>query len=203
MTNEELFQRLSAGDASARDEIILQNQPLIMFIIKRKNQYISDSAYDTDDLFSIGTVGLLKAVDSFDEAKGQQFSTYAAKCIINELYMTQRKMARHRTISLDNHINSEDGKAWVEIMADRCDPMEKRVSDRDVLKQAVREIEKLEPREREIMAMHINGLGTLRQTDIAKHFGITQSYCSRIIKSVQRKLRVACEYEQTIGGSNQ
>lgn len=196
MTNEELFRRLNAGDETVRDEIIVRNRPLVTHTVMQKNIYVADPSCDMDDMISIGMIGLIKAVEGFDVEKGTQFSTYAVNCITNELRMAQRYMGRRKAVlSLDSRIDGEEARAYINLMADNEVPMEKRVADRDVLRKAAAEIRKLDPRERRVMVMHLKGLGTLRQTDIAKSLGFTQSYCSRLITKAQRQLREVCEYE--------
>ncbi len=193
---QQIIDRLSAGDASARDELIVHNLRLVAYIV-RKNY---PDAKDPDDLISIGTIGLIRAVETFDCKKGNQFSTYASKCIDNQIKMHFRK-EKHRAgeLYINEPIDSDpEGNALT--LADILG------SDINVESEAELSInteklyrfifEELTPREREIICKrygvpNLDGsvCAPFTQREIAKQLGISRSYISRIEKAALEKLR--------------
>ena len=194
---EALFEKFCAGDRQARDKLIEHNLRLVAHIVKKYSQPEKDS----EDLLSIGTVGLIKAVDSFDSSKGIRLGTYAARCIENELLMFFRagKKSSKEVYLYDPVGTDKEGNAisLLEIIvtededyAEVCDEKEKLLLLPVMLKQC------LEEREREIIAWRY-GLYSgreLTQREIADSLGISRSYVSRIEKKALRKLRE--EYER-------
>ena len=194
---EALFEQFCAGDRQARDKLIEHNLRLVAHIVKKYSQPEKDS----EDLLSIGTVGLIKAVDSFDGSKGIRLGTYAARCIENELLMFFRagKKSSKEVYLYDPVGTDKEGNAisLLEIIvtededyAEVCDEKEKLLLLPAMLKQC------LEEREREIIAWRY-GLYSgreLTQREIADSLGISRSYVSRIEKKALRKLRE--EYER-------
>jgi RNA polymerase sporulation-specific sigma factor len=183
-----------AGE-DARQTLILHNLRLVSHIVRK---YYS-AGKDQDDLVSIGTIGLVKAVDTFNTDNGARFATYAAKCIQNEILMAFRaekkhssEISMHETIDVDrdgNPLSYMDVISSEEDMAEEVGTM--MLSERTVrlVKTALTE------RERQIIIMRYGlfGVTELTQREIAEKLGISRSYVSRIEKSALEKLRSALE----------
>lgn len=183
MTNKELFQRLNAGDISAREKIIMKNQPLVMIVVKRYRRE-EDPVYWTEDMISIGNIGLIKAVDGYKIELGYTFSTFAVRCIANEILMTFRVINRNvQASSLNMRIDEDNDGEWMDLLVDE-----------DMVIRGIRAIRKLNDREKIAMAELINGQGDTLQREIGKKIGITQSACSRMIRRAQQKLDKECGY---------
>lgn len=195
MTNEELFKLLQNGDESARDELILKNQPLVMIVIKRYPKY-NDPIYGIDDLISVGTIGLIKAVDTFDTEKGYEFSTYAVKCITNQLLQSYRKTQREvKTFSLNTKLKGSQNKTLADVIPDREKRMEKRIEEQDMIMCGIHSVSNLAKLQKNAITLHILSDGRLLQREIAKQLGVIQPHCSRAIRDAQRNLRKLCEYD--------
>lgn len=189
----EYFQLANNGDNEARKELILHNLRLVSHIVRK--YYASNK--NREDLISIGTVGLIKAVDTFKCASGTRFATYAAKCIQNEILMhfrSQKKLSAE--ISLNDTIDVDrDGNPLTYIDVISCD--ESLVSDVELeissekARRCVMTV--LTPRERKIITMRygLNGKKPLTQREIAALLNISRSYVSRIEKSALEKLKSA------------
>lgn len=186
-----LFKKMLLGDDSAREKIILHNLRLVSHIVRK---YYSSSK-NSEDLVSIGTIGLIKAVDSFKCDVGARFATYAAKCIQNEILMSfraQKKRANeisiHETIDVDR-----DGNPLTYIDVISCDENMTDEIDREILSdKALHYINTaLSERERQILIMRFGLFGTdeLTQREIADKLSISRSYVSRIEKSALEKLK--------------
>ena len=194
---ETLFSQFRAGSRQARNLLIEHNLRLVAHIVKKYTQ----PERDNEDLLSIGTVGLIKAVDSFDDSKGIRLGTYAARCIENELLMhfragkkTAKEVYLYDPIGTDKEGNAinllEIIEAEEEDYTDRYERKEK-LSVLPGLLAA-----NLEEREREILVLRYGLYGgrELTQREIADRFAISRSYVSRIEKKALRKLRE--EYER-------
>ena len=185
------LEQMAAGDHHARQKLIEHNLRLVAHIAKK---YYADEN-DRDDLVSIGTVGLIKAVDSFDPTKGIRLSSYASRCIENEILMYLRKNSNTRTeVSFDEPLNTDwDGKELLlsDVMGTEEDvvmrPLEEDV-DRQLLHSAVA---KLSPREQDIISLRfgLGGRKELTQKEVADQLGISQSYISRLEKRIMTRLR--------------
>ncbi len=202
---ETLFREFRAGDRQARDQLIEHNLRLVAHIVKKYTQ----PERDNEDLLSIGTVGLIKAVDSFDECKGIRLGTYAARCLENELLMffragkkTAKEVYLYDPIGTDkegNAINLLDIiVAEEEDITDRIE----RKAKLSVLPGLI--AANLEEREREIISLRygLYGRRELTQREIADRLSISRSYVSRIEKKALRKLREEYEKEGTEGWNN-
>lgn len=185
------FRLMEEGDKEAKNKLILHNMRLVAHIIKK---YYASSC-DQDDLISIGTVGLIKAVSTFDTEKGIKFATYASRCIENEILMsfrTQKKLAD--TVYMGDALETDkDGNQLTlsDIIDDGCD-LDEIVDMRMQTKQLYRYVSELEePREREILIARYGLYGTLplTQRDIARKMGISRSYVSRLEKRAIASLR--------------
>ena len=188
---QEALQALEAGDDKAKQLLIERNLRLVVFIARR----FENTGVNLEDLISIGTIGLIKAIDTYRLDKNIKLATYASRCIENEILMYIRKISNQKTeVSLDEPINMDyDGNELLlsDILGTEEDmiqrPMEDAV-DLSLLRQAVRE---LPERERQIVVMRfgLEGHPELTQKDVAEKMGISQSYISRLEKRIMEKLR--------------
>ena len=188
---KELLEKCENGDIDARNKLIEHNLRLVAHIVKK---YYAASA-EQDDLISIGTIGLIKAVSSFKSDKGIRLATYAARCIENEILMffrNQKKYAQDVFIS-DPIDTDKDGNTLtlIDIIADNRDIAEEIDTKLKLEKLKVIISGCLDDREMQIIRMRygIGGSPELTQRDIAKKLGISRSYVSRIEKAALEKLR--------------
>ena len=183
--------RLSSGDKEAREKLIQHNLRLVVYIAKK----FESSNVDIDDLISVGTIGLIKAVNSFDGSKQIKLATYASRCIENEILMHLRKVVRTKSeMSLDEPLNV-DWEGNVLLLSDvlgtdndvTCKDVEND-EEKDIL---IKTFKRLPPRERQIVKLRFGLLGAQKKTqkEIADLMGISQSYISRLEKKVMKKLK--------------
>lgn len=186
----EALAEMHAGDGKARSELIEHNLRLVAHIVKKYYSAYSEQ----DDLISIGTVGLIKAVDSFKPDKGTRLATYAAKCVENEILMHFRSLKKSaHDISLEDPIDSDSEGNPLTLMDIICTP-DSIADDLDLkiksekLRELVADIS--DPRERAITVMRygLDGNEPLTQREIASLLGISRSYVSRIEKRVLERL---------------
>lgn len=188
---QEALEALEQGDETAKQQLIERNLRLVVFIARR----FENTGVNLEDLISIGTIGLIKAISTYRRDKNIKLATYASRCIENEILMHIRKIANQKTeVSLDEPINMDyDGNELLlsDILGTDEDmilrPMEDDV-DLCLLRQAVRE---LPQREREIVHMRfgLEGCQELTQKEVAQKMGISQSYISRLEKRIMQRLR--------------
>lgn len=178
------FAEMKAGDRAARDKLVNHNLRLVAHIIKKYNT----SPCEQEDLISIGTIGLIKAVDSFKAEKGTRFSTYASRCIENEILMHFRQSKKHQgTVYISEPLDVDvEGNALtlMDIMSD-----EKNLELEYELKNDIHRVKSLidkhlNPREKEIVLLRFGLFGNepLTQNEIALRLNISRSYVSRIEK---------------------
>jgi RNA polymerase sporulation-specific sigma factor len=181
---------MSKGDEKAREKLILHNLRLVAHIIKKYYSAVKEQ----DDLISIGTIGLIKAIDSFNAEKGARFATYAGKCIQNEILMhfrSQKKLANETSMN-DSIDVDKDGNplTYMEILSEDDNVLE--TVDRSIkISVMSRAIENaLDKRERQIIEKRygLRGGGELPQREVAKQLGISRSYVSRIEKTALEKI---------------
>ena len=182
---------LEQGDEEAKQLLIERNLRLVVFIARR----FENTGVNLEDLISIGTIGLIKAISTYRRDKNIKLATYASRCIENEILMHIRKISAQKTeVSLDEPINMDyDGNELLlsDILGTDEDmilrPLEDDV-DLCVLRQAVKE---LPEREREIVIKRFGlyGQQELTQKEVAQQMGISQSYISRLEKRIMQKLR--------------
>jgi len=191
----EWLEKYAQGDPKARQVLIERNLRLVAHIIKK---YYTQSA-DQEDLISIGTIGLIKGISSFDPAKGARLATYAARCIENEILMYFRSQKKLQgEVSLSDSIDTDkDGNA-LQLMdiVGVDDTMLEDLHDRDNALRLHRLVrERLTAREAEIVRLRygLGGTVPLTQREIAASFGISRSYVSRIEKRALEKLREALQ----------
>ena len=193
---ERHYLELSAkGDLEARNILIQRNLRLVAHIMKK---YYAQSA-DQEDLISIGTIGLIKGISTFDPTKSTRLATYAARCVENEILMyfrSQRKSGNDVSLS-DTIEGGGDGAALslMDVISDDTDLLEQ-VCTREAVGQLRQVLETtLTPQERQVMALRygLDGVAPLRQRQVAEQTGISRSYVSRIEKRALEKLRGALE----------
>lgn len=191
--------RLKNGDESAKEMLVKHNLRLVAHIIKK--YYAANE--DTDELISIGTVGLIKAINTFDPYKGARLATYASRCIENEILMYFRNLKKSALdISFDDPIDTDsEGNplTLMDIIA-----IDDTVLDDIVLHNNLRKLktfitELSDDREKEIIILRygLNGKKPKTQNEIAAMYGISRSYVSRIETKVLKKLRKRFENEKS------
>ena len=183
--------RLAEGDQEASATLIEHNLRLVVYIARR----FENTGINIEDLISIGTIGLIKAINTFRLDKNIKLATYASRCIENEILMYLRKNGAQRTeVSFDEPLNTDwDGKELLlsDVLGTDSDvvmrPIEADV-DRQLLQTAVSH---LSPRERDIITMRfgLGGIKELTQKEVADRLGISQSYISRLEKRIILRLR--------------
>ena len=189
------LQRLSQGDPEARNVLIERNLRLVAHIIKK---YYTQNA-DQDDLISIGTIGLMKGVSSFDPSKGARLATYAARCIENEILMYFRSQKKLQgEVSLSDSIDADADGDSLQLMdvVGVEDTLLEDLCDRDNARRIHALVrERLAPREAEVIRLRygLGGTVPLTQREVATFFGISRSYVSRIEKRALEKLREGLE----------
>ena len=179
------------GDIEARNVLIERNLRLVAHIMKK---YYAQTA-DQEDLISIGTIGLIKGIESFDPSKGARLATYAAKCVENEILMYFRGQKKSsQDVSLSDYIETgSDGAAlsFMDVVAEDEDLLE-RISNREDIRKVIRAVDRvLTPQERQVILLRygLDGNPPCRQREVAKIVGISRSYVSRIEKRALQKLR--------------
>lgn len=186
---------VAQGDLEARNILIERNLRLVAHIMKK---YYTQTA-DQEDLISIGTIGLIKGITTFDAAKGVRLATYAARCVENEILMyfrSQRKSSQD--VSLSDYIETgADGAALslMDVVSDDEDLLE-RVSSRETRQELLQAVNRcLTEQERQVIVMRygLGGRAPSRQREVAQAIGISRSYVSRIEKRALEKLRRALE----------
>ena len=188
---ERAISALERGDESARQELIEHNLRLVVYISKR----FENTGINIEDLISIGTIGLIKAVNTFKAGKNIKLATYASRCIENEILMYLRKISAQRTeISFDEPLNTDwDGNELLlsDILGTDDDEVYRPLED-DADKQMLMEaIDSLSERERSIILMRFGlpGGKEYTQKEVADKMGISQSYISRLEKRIIDRLR--------------
>jgi RNA polymerase sporulation-specific sigma factor len=186
-----LLVHLSAGEVTARSTLIERNLRLVVYIARK----FENTGIGIEDLVSIGTIGLIKAVNTFNVEKKIKLATYASKCIENEILMYLRRNSKVRSeVSFDEPLNVDwDGNELLlsDVMGTEIDliskPLEEEV-DRLLLKRA---LSKLAPREKRIMELRFGLRDGLERTqkEVADSLGISQSYISRLEKRIIKRLR--------------
>jgi RNA polymerase sporulation-specific sigma factor len=187
-----LLEKLGNGDEEVKQLLIEHNLRLVVYIARKFN----NTGIDIEDLVSIGTIGLIKAVRTFDVDKNIKLATYASRCIENEILMYLRKNSRKRSeVSFDDPLNIDwDGNELKlsDIMGTEADIIYKNIEsevDRELLKKAMK---KLSRRERKILILRFGLMKsgkTKTQKDVADILGISQSYISRLEKRIIKKLK--------------
>ncbi|WP_240371752.1 RNA polymerase sporulation sigma factor SigE [Anoxybacteroides rupiense] len=188
---EELLQKLSLGDETARSLLIERNLRLVVYIARK----FENTGINIEDLISIGTIGLIKAVNTFNPEKKIKLATYASRCIENEILMYLRRNNKVRSeVSFDEPLNIDwDGNELLlsDVLGTEEDVITKDLEadvDRYLLLNALRQ---LSDREKQIMELRfgLSGGEEKTQKDVADLLGISQSYISRLEKRIIKRLR--------------
>ncbi len=188
---QNLLEKLDEGDLQVRQTLIERNLRLVVYIARR----FENTGINIEDLISIGTIGLIKAINTFKPEKNIKLATYSSRCIENEILMYLRKNASQRSeVSFEEPLNTDwDGKELLlsDVLGTESDvvmrPIEEDV-DRKLLNDAVA---RLSAREQEIIRMRfgLHGCKELTQKEVADRMGISQSYISRLEKRIIARLR--------------
>ena len=188
---QELLERLMKKDVEAKNILIERNLRLVVYIAKK----FENSGVNIEDLISIGTIGLMKAINSYNLDKNIKLATYASRCIENEILMFLRKNNRIKTeISIDEPINTDsegNDLSLADILGTDNDSIFKSIEESDNKKVLLSAIKKLNKREKMIMSLRygFDGIEELTQKEVADKLGISQSYISRIEKKVINGLK--------------
>ena len=179
------------GDKNARNVLIEHNLRLVVFLAKK----YENTGYDLDDLVSIGSIGLIKGINTYKPDKNIKLATYASRCIANEILMFLRKNKKRRTeISFEDALNydNEGNELHLEdILGTEDDLVSKEYEDKVDRILLQKEINKLKSRDKQIMIMRygLNNTQEYTQKEVAQLLGISQSYISRIEKKVIKNLK--------------
>lgn len=188
---EVIFVKLQNNDLSVRQELIVHNLRLVVYIAKK----FESTGINVEDLISIGTIGLIKAVNTFCPQKNIKLATYASRCIENEILMFLRKnQNRRHEISIDEPLNVDwDGNELLlsDVLGTESDTVSSNI-ERDAEAATLRQaVSRLPPRERTIMELRFGLLDGREHTqkEVADRIGISQSYISRLEKRIIRRLQ--------------
>ncbi|GEB33060.1 MULTISPECIES: RNA polymerase sporulation sigma factor SigE [Brevibacillus] len=194
LTREEeelLLGRLPSGDPAVRGMLIERNLRLVVYIARK----FENTGINIEDLVSIGTIGLIKAVNTFDPEKNIKLATYASRCIENEILMYLRRNNKIRSeVSFDEPLNIDwDGNELLlsDVLGTENDTIYKNIEDQVDRKLLKKALDKLSERERIIMELRFGLAGEEEKTqkDVADLLGISQSYISRLEKRIIKRLR--------------
>ena len=186
---EYYLEEMQKGSTDARNKLIEHNLRLVAHIVKK----FETQNYDADDLIGIGTIGLIKGVDSYKTDKDIKLTTYIAKCIQNEIFMFFRKVKgeSYKTISLQDSIGyDKDGNeiSLQEMIPDNNKEIDISIETKDNLELVNKYINKLNPSEKEILKKRYGLMNNKEQKEIAKEMNISRSYVSRIEKRALSKI---------------
>lgn len=188
---DEALELASFGDEVAKNKLIEHNLRLVVFLAKK----YENTNVDLEDLVSIGTIGLIKGINTYKTGKNIKLATYASRCIDNEILMFLRKNKRRKTeISFEDSLSYDaDGNELhlEDVLGTDKDIVPKELEDKVERKILIEEINKLNERDRKIMILRYGLFGheEVTQKDVADMLGISQSYISRIEKKVIRRLK--------------
>lgn len=188
---EYYVKKMQLGDEDAKDKLIEHNLRLVVFLSKK----YENTGVDLEDLVSIGTIGLIKGIQTFQSGKNIKLATYASRCIDNEILMHLRKNKKIKTeVSIDASL-SFDGEGnelhLEDVLGTDPDIVTREIEEENDKKVMLQEVMKLKPRDRDIIVLRYGLLGNdeLTQKEVAEKLGISQSYISRIEKKVIKRLR--------------
>ena len=179
------------GDIDAKNKLIEHNLRLVVYLSKK----YENTKIDVEDLVSIGTIGLIKGINTYKMDKNIKLATYASRCIDNEILMYLRKnKKRNADVSLEESLSfdAEGNELHLEdILGTETDLVTKQLEDDDLKHTLLKEIEKLPKRDKEIMKLRYGLFGQkeITQKELAKKLNISQSYISRIEKKVIKKIK--------------
>ena len=188
-----LLDRMAAGDAAAREELITHNLRLVVYLAKK----YENSGVPQEDMISIGTIGLIKSINTFNPEKNIKLATYASRCIENEILMYLRRNNKTKMeVSIDEPLNVDwDGNELLlsDILGTDEDVIYRGIENEVERKLLMNAVSKLSKREKTIVRLRF-GLGTvdgqeMTQKEVANLLGISQSYISRLEKKIMRQLK--------------
>ena len=189
---EEYFVKLKEeGNEEAKEKLIEHNLRLVVFLAKK----YENTGVDLEDLVSIGSIGLIKGINTFSSSKNIKLATYISRCIDNEILMYLRKNKKIKSeVSIDQALSYDtDGNELhlEDVIGTDKDLICKNIEDKNDKKVMISEILNLKPRDREIMVLRYGLLGSdeYTQKEVAEKLGISQSYISRIEKKVIKRLK--------------
>ena len=192
LEEEEVLRKLALENEEAKQTLVERNLRLVVYIAKK----FENTGIDLEDLISIGTIGLMKAINTFNTDKNIKLATYASRCIENEILMQLRRTTKLKTeVSIDEPLNKDsDGNELLlsDILGTDDDVTSRRIEDEVDRKLLRLAIEKLTKREKEIMELRfgIGGIGKEKtQKEVADMMGISQSYISRLEKKIMKKMK--------------
>ena len=187
----DMLGKLSLGDEEVKSKLVEHNLRLVVYIARK----FDNTGVDADDLISVGTIGLIKAINSYKTDKNIKLATYASRCIENEILMYLRRMVRLKSeVSFDEPLNTDwEGNELLlsDILGTDSDTVYKDI-ETSVEKQLLRDaLKKLPEREQKIMYMRFGLAGheEMTQKDVADLLGISQSYISRLEKKIISRLK--------------
>ena len=190
-----VFELLKSEPKKAREKLIIHNLRLVVYISKK----FESTGIGVEDLVSIGTIGLIKAVNTFNPEKNIKLATYASRCIENEILMYLRKTSQQRNeISIDEPLNIDwDGNELLlsDVIGTDADEVGSRLESETERRLLIEAVERLDGRERFIMQMRFGLLGgrEMTQKEVADVIGISQSYISRLEKRILKELKKELE----------
>ena len=188
---DECVARLESGDDAARRELIEHNLRLVVYISKR----FENTGINIEDLISIGTIGLIKAVNTFNSGKKIKLATYASRCIENEILMYLRKISSQRTeVSFDEPLNTDwDGNELLlsDVLGTDDDEVSRPLEDDADRQMLLNAVNSLGDREKSIITLRfgLGGGSEYTQKEVADMLGISQSYISRLEKRIIHRLK--------------
>ena len=186
-----LLARMADGDPAARDELITHNLRLVVYLAKK----YEGSGVPSEDMVSIGTIGLIKAVNTFTPERSIKLATYASRCIGNEILMYLRKSSNRRQeagySSAASDVYKRQELLLSDVLSSEADQVGQRLEQDAERASLRRSVEQLSPRERQIMELRFGLLDGVERTqkEVADAIGISQSYISRLEKRIIRQLR--------------
>lgn len=187
----DLIERLEAGDNNVKNTLIERNLRLVVYIARK----FENTGVGIEDLVSIGTIGLIKAVNTFDPKKRIKLATYASRCIENEILMHLRRNSRQRLeVSFEEPLNIDwDGNELLlsDVLGTESDIIYKSIEEEVEKKLLYQAMKKLSPREKKIMEFRFGLVDGVEKTqkEVADMLGISQSYISRLEKRIIKRLR--------------
>ena len=188
----ELLRRLDEGEEQVRQILIERNLRLVVYIARR----FENTGINIEDLISIGTIGLIKAISTYKSDKNIKLATYASRCIENEILMHLRKNASQRTeVSLDEPLNTDwDGNELLlsDVLGTDPDVVYRSMEENAERQMLFAALSRLPPREQKIMTLRfgLGGRPEMTQKEVADQMGISQSYISRLEKRILSRLHV-------------
>ncbi len=188
---QRIFDLIDSGDESAREPLIIHNLRLVVYIARK----FESSGANIEDLISIGSIGLIKAVNTFCPSRNIKLATYASRCIENEILMFLRKTSQLRKeTSIDEPLNTDwDGNELLlsDVLGSDPDIVSRDIEDQTEKSLLLEAVSRLSDRERHIMNLRfgLNGCREHTQKEVASGLGISQSYISRLEKRIIDQLR--------------